>query len=91
MFQFSDISDVSNGTQPPNEPLDIGPQPEEEPSRRISTEAVPGITPEEIAIPDISERAWDHDSVQSPSAPETRSGVNDNEIGDNSNGDRGHF
>ena len=94
MFQFSDLSDVppdpNVSTHDSNES-----QPEEEPSRRISSALIPSIAPEEIAIPDISEQAWDRDSVPSPSslAPETPSGENMSNLngdnGENNTGDSG--
>eukprot|EP00435_Cladocopium_sp_Y103_P051036 s1582_g15.t1 len=89
MFQFSDLSDVP---PEPNVPLpdSHGNQPEEEPSRRGSVEMIPPVAPEEIAIPDISEQAWESDSLPSPSsfAPETPNGdnVSSNE-GINNNGE----
>ena len=87
MFQFSDISDVQ--PEIPNVlPETMGEQPEEEPSRRMSKAPALEMDPEEIAIPDISEGAWDHDSVPSPSSlpPETPNGDNMSVNGDNSEG-----
>ena len=90
MFQFSDLSEI-----PPEhettEAVVTHNQPEEEPTRRPSHEPVPEINPEEIAIPDISEKAWEaeDESIKSPSsyAPGTPFGEDNNSgIGDNDTG-----
>eukprot|EP00435_Cladocopium_sp_Y103_P029008 s424_g7.t1 len=89
MFQFSDLSDVPSPEIPQGETTENqGIQPEEEPTRRASIE----LRPEEVAIPEIPDEAWEDSSVPSPSsfgpeAPDHGDNVTGSNDGDNLSGD----